>query len=84
MPVNNVTYNLYAQLWTDFLKSKVNDDKAAAQSSLNKMLEVVKMVVFVYSRLTYFILAYGIATSQVLLTIFFGSKWVTEVDLKLK
>ena len=79
VPINNVTYNLYAQLWTDALKSKEDDKLAAAQASVSKMLAVAKMVVFVYSRLTYFMLVYGVFTADVFLSILFGHVWVTEV-----
>jgi hypothetical protein len=79
MPINNVTYNLYAQLWTDSLKAKEQDKLTESRASVSKILAVVKMVVFLYSRLTYFMLAYGVFTAKVFLSLLFGSVWVTEV-----
>lgn len=79
MPINSVTYNLYAQLWTDSLKLKDQDDLPSSRAAVAKILAVVKMVVFLYSRLTYFMTIYGFFTAKVFLSLLFGSLWVTEV-----
>lgn len=75
MPVNNVTYNLYSKLYSD--ASQMSESSGKKQ--LSKISAIVQMVVLVYSRLTYFMLAYGYHTSHVVLSLIFGSNWVNEV-----
>lgn len=76
MPVNNVTYNLYSKLYSDASKMPA----ANARQNFVKMSTIVQMVVLIYSRLTYFMLAYGFHTSHVVLSLIFGSKWVDSVE----
>jgi Rft protein len=77
MPINNVTYNLYSKLYSDAMKA---DSKAKTEAELKKIAAIVKMVVFLYANLTYFLLFYGAHTSKVFLSLMFGSKWVTPVS----
>lgn len=76
MPINNVTYNLYSKLYLESMKAS---SPQKSQTLVSKIIAIANMVIFLYSNLTYFLLAYGIPTSLVFLRIIFGQKWVNQV-----
>lgn len=80
MPINSVTYNLYSKLFVESQKHKIDEKE---KDYILKIVTIVKMVIFIYSNLTYFFLIYGYATSEVVLDLLFGSKWVNPVSFYL-
>lgn len=74
MPINSVTYNLYSKL---YLESMKQDEPEKSKVLIGKIVLIVKTVIMIYSNLTYFLLCYTLFTSKVLLSLFFGDKWVT-------
>jgi Rft protein len=77
MPVNEVTYNLYAKLYSQFKLQKLSDSKD--DSDFRTILSILKILIWMYTTLCLFLLVYGASNSFSALTILFGSKWVNPV-----
>ena|SRR3990167_4443697 len=78
MPINEVTYNLYAKLYSQYKLEKAAGDSKDNQA-FSTIQSIVKMIFWIYSTLCLFFLVYGTYNSPTALTLLFGSKWVNPV-----
>lgn len=93
MPVNEVTYNLYAKLYSQEKLTKASDavsttskttetdqrPQESPKSAIPTILSILGMLLWVYTSLCLFLLSYGLSNSRTALTLLFGKKWVDPV-----
>jgi len=76
MPINSVAYNLYSKL---YLESMREADRARRSQLLLQLLLILKTILTVLSSISIFFLVYGWNTSEFVLAVLFGKKWVNAV-----
>lgn len=78
-PINNVSYNLYSKL---YLESQKRDSEKESRELVEKMEAFLKMVITVYSSLSYFLFCYGFHSAEVFLSLVCGSQWVDATFIR--